>query len=260
MKRILVGGLLGGLAVYAWGFISWMVLPWHEATLHEMPAGAHVVATLGAENLASGIYMYPGMEEASETGAMTEAETPAEPAMEAPAEAEGEATAEAEMEETAAVATEEAPAEAETEESTEPEMVGMVVSKEPPVVAADTETESTAAASAPFVFMMYSADGMSSDAQTRAYTGGLVLSLITGLFAAFMLSMVVGSLRQFSQRVKFVAMIGLFAALVSPIAAWNWMQFPTDYTLVMAADLVVGWVLGGMVLAWQIQPDEAAAA
>ena len=33
MKRLFWGTVLGGLVVFGWGAISWMVLPWHASTL-----------------------------------------------------------------------------------------------------------------------------------------------------------------------------------------------------------------------------------
>lgn len=51
--------LLGGLTVFVWTAVSWMVLPWHARTLHAFDHDVDVIRMLdfGAGN--SGIYIYP---------------------------------------------------------------------------------------------------------------------------------------------------------------------------------------------------------
>ena len=37
LKQLLPGGVLGGIALFAWLAMSWAVLPFHRAALHELP-------------------------------------------------------------------------------------------------------------------------------------------------------------------------------------------------------------------------------
>lgn len=213
MKKILLAGLLGGVVLFIWGAISWMALPWHNTTMHELPNGATVAKALGGESMTSGIYMYPGHE--------------ADDAM------------------------------AETEQAMQ-ESEGMVASKDPGML--DTDTESQAGTMGnPYIFMLYVAEGF-DPANPAPFIGGFILNLITATLVAYLLSMVVSRFAQFSKRVMFVGLMGVFAALVSHISLWNWMLFPTDYSLVMAADLIIAWALAGLVIAWQIKPEKAATA
>jgi hypothetical protein len=47
----------------------------------------------------------------------------------------------------------------------------------------------------------------------------------------------------------FVAGVGLAAALLRRLPGWNWHGYSTSYTLVSAADHIVGGVIAGAVLA-----------
>jgi hypothetical protein len=56
-----------------------------------------------------------------------------------------------------------------------------------------------------------------------------------------------------------VTLFGAGAALVGPFMFWNWFHFPLDFTLAEVADLVIGWTLAGLVLAWVLKPQALSA-
>jgi len=58
-KSLVLGGLLGGLALFVWGSISWMVLPWHMMTLEKFKDEATVAQALSANAVVSGVYLLP---------------------------------------------------------------------------------------------------------------------------------------------------------------------------------------------------------
>lgn len=58
-KKLIWGGLLGGIILFAWGAISWMVLPWHMKTLHGFTDEASVVQVIKTNATQSGIYFLP---------------------------------------------------------------------------------------------------------------------------------------------------------------------------------------------------------
>ena len=60
-KSLLLGGVLGGLAVFIWGVVSWMVLPWHAATLLRFQDEAVVTDTLSTQAPVSGVYLLPNV-------------------------------------------------------------------------------------------------------------------------------------------------------------------------------------------------------
>ena len=61
LKRLLLGTVLGGVVVYAWGSISWMALPWHQATFQAFTNEEVVSTVLQLAAPASGVYLLPKM-------------------------------------------------------------------------------------------------------------------------------------------------------------------------------------------------------
>ena len=62
-KRILLAGILGGIAMFIWASLAHMVLPLGQTGIKEIPNEASVLSAMHS-NLAekSGLYMFPGME------------------------------------------------------------------------------------------------------------------------------------------------------------------------------------------------------
>lgn len=60
MKKLILGGVLGGAVVFAWGMVSWMVLPWHQWTFENFQNEALVQEALMASVSKAGIYLLPG--------------------------------------------------------------------------------------------------------------------------------------------------------------------------------------------------------
>jgi hypothetical protein len=58
-KKLVLGGVLGGVVLFVWSAISWMVLPWHNATIHQFANGDAVAQSVAANAPASGVYGYP---------------------------------------------------------------------------------------------------------------------------------------------------------------------------------------------------------
>jgi hypothetical protein len=59
MKSLALGGLLGGLVLFAWGAFSYMVLPWHAMTLNKFKDEGAVARALTANAGDSGMYLLP---------------------------------------------------------------------------------------------------------------------------------------------------------------------------------------------------------
>ena len=106
--------------------------------------------------------------------------------------------------------------------------------------------------------LFYTAGGKNPMA-ADIFAVGFVLAFIQALLAAWLLSAAASKMAGYAKRVIFVTLLGVFAALVSHISAAHWMFFPAGYSHVMAIDLVVTWFLAGLVLAWRIKPEAAAA-
>jgi hypothetical protein len=60
MIRWLLGGVLGGLIVFGWCWVSWKVLPWHHATFSTFQNEALFRELLIASTPEPGVYTLPG--------------------------------------------------------------------------------------------------------------------------------------------------------------------------------------------------------
>lgn len=83
---------------------------------------------------------------------------------------------------------------------------------------------------------------------------GFALNLVAAFLAAALLAAAAPALPRFGSRVLFVSLLAGFAALQSRLVDWNWWGLPLDTSLVAAFDLVIGWTLAGLVLAWRLSP------
>ena len=85
----------------------------------------------------------------------------------------------------------------------------------------------------------------------------LLFDVLGGLIAAFIVSMTVAS---FGMRTALVTLMGVFAWLTVSVPHWNWYRFPAGFTLGEGLDGVIGYLLGGLVIAWLMQRAEKRAA
>ena len=108
----------------------------------------------------------------------------------------------------------------------------------------------------PTAFLVYNPTGekaMSPGQLTRQ----ALFAILGGLIAAFIISTTVASL---TTRGAMVMLMGLFAWLATNAPYWNWYRFPADFTIGQGLDRVIGWLLGGFLIAWLIQRAEKKAA
>lgn len=59
-KLLIKGAVIGGIILFAWGMVSWMVLPWHNMTLQRFSDEDTVAAVISANAPDDGVYIYPG--------------------------------------------------------------------------------------------------------------------------------------------------------------------------------------------------------
>ena len=60
MKRILLAGLLGGIAMFIWTSIAHMALPLGEAGIREIPNEAAVLSAMQSNIAEAGLFFFPG--------------------------------------------------------------------------------------------------------------------------------------------------------------------------------------------------------
>ena len=61
MKRLITGGIVGGIALFMWGFVSWVVLTWHFDTVRHDSGVMTVVEDIEDHLQETGVYYFPPM-------------------------------------------------------------------------------------------------------------------------------------------------------------------------------------------------------
>jgi hypothetical protein len=165
VKNIVVTGVAGAIVLFIWSSISWMVLPWHQKTLHQFKDGAMLAAVLKANVDQSGVYLLP----------------------------------------------------------------------------TDNETDSQP----PAVFAAVSLEGR------RSMGAALVIYFFTecvaSLLAVWLLSKT--TISSYSGRVTFILVFAIAASIIANLPNWNWWSFDSHYTVAAMADIIIGWLLAGLVMA-----------
>ena len=180
-KSLLLGTVLGGLAVFIWGTISWTVLPWHMPTLKSFSNEQAVTEVLKGNAPATGVYVLPN---------------PAAPAASPEEKKQQDAKAEKQW------------------------------------------------AEGPRALVAYAETGASM-------TPSMIKGLVFDMVAALLLTLLIlrSGVTGFTAKTLFIAVIALFASIVTYVPMWNWWGFASDYTLVSMFDLIIGWIIGGAVIA-----------
>ena len=181
--RLLRGAVLGGTIVFLWGAVSWMVLPWHAATLRAFAKEDAMVDAIERSTLQSGVYFLP---------------EPHGPRAQQPPKA--------------------------PDESPGPSMLAAIR-----LTAADARS--------PWFSL-----------------GGLLIAMLGALAMGAFLSTTVPGLAYWA-RVRTIVLVAFLAGLLTRVPDWHWWGFSGDYTLLGLLDLVIGWFLGGLVIARAVHQD-----
>lgn len=189
-KRIILGGVLGGIVLFLWSFVSHVLLPLGEVGLKGIPNEGAVLTVLRDNLKEPGFYFFPWMEK---TPGMT---------------------------------------------------------KEQQAAAIKQWEEKSLAGPAGILIYKVHGEAAMSPRQLLTELGADILLM---LVAACLLAQAAGALGSFFGRALFVAALSLFGWLDIHISYWNWYGFPTDYTLATLADMVIGYLLAGLAMAWLIQ-------
>lgn len=59
MLRVILAAIIGGILVFAWSMVSWMVLPYHTQSIHQFKDEAAVTKALKEQVDHSGVYVLP---------------------------------------------------------------------------------------------------------------------------------------------------------------------------------------------------------
>jgi hypothetical protein len=191
--RLLLAGVLAGLAIFVWGMISHMALTIGEISVKALPNESAVLTCLNQNVKEPGFYLYP-------VGGMMDAQKGSKEQQEA--------------------------ARKQYEELYKTSPSGVLVLTPP--------TGQT------FNF-------------PKLLVNEFVSNLLSGIIAAWLLSLALGGLPSFVGRVVFVALLGFGATLAIDFSYWNWYGFPTKYLCASFLDNTLGFALAGVVLAWMFR-------
>ena len=61
MKRLITGGIVGGITLFMWGFVSWVVLTWHFDTVRHDSSVMAGVEDIEDNLQETGVYYFPPM-------------------------------------------------------------------------------------------------------------------------------------------------------------------------------------------------------
>ena len=191
MKRVLLSGLLGGVAMFAWGGLSYTVLPWHRMTMLSFRQESVVATALREQATQPGVYVVPGFPDAA---------TMKSPAAESAWDA--------------------------------------------------------AMKRGPRALVVYRPEGADPKAP-RMFLVGLLLEVAIASLAGGLLGVAAPALPGYWRRVIFVSCFGVLAALTGPLMEWNWMAYDTSYAVVNALDVIIAFVVVGLVVAALVRPKRA---
>ena len=102
----------------------------------------------------------------------------------------------------------------------------------------------------PFAFVAYTDHGTTS--MVRPFVVQLLTQILGALLATWLLLQT--SALSYAGKVTFLAVVALTAGVLCHVPNWNWWGFATGYTVVNLVDLVIGWVLAGLVIAKVAKP------
>jgi hypothetical protein len=58
MKRIILAALAGGLVLFVWGAVAWMLIPMRESSIRQLPDEKTVIASMQKANAQRGVYFF----------------------------------------------------------------------------------------------------------------------------------------------------------------------------------------------------------
>ena len=184
LKKIILASILGGLAAFLWGFLSWNVFSWHMTTMKSIRNESAVVTQLTEEIATTGVYMFPG------------------------------------------------------------------IPRDQNPVAQNAYGEKIRRG--PIGYIFYTYPGV--DPMPQDFLLGFLLFCLSAFIASTMLSLASETIRSYSTRVFFVTLLGIFTALSSHLHSWNWLHYPTEYSITNALDVIATWLIAGLVIAAIIKP------
>lgn len=88
----------------------------------------------------------------------------------------------------------------------------------------------------------------------RAAVLGVVVACIAATFAAMLMSWTGGKQRAFADRLVVAVLLGAFASGAMLVPGGRWAEFSLGEAAPLVGEMMVGWLLAGMVIAVMVRP------
>ncbi len=88
-----------------------------------------------------------------------------------------------------------------------------------------------------------------------AVVQGLGVACLAATFAALLMSQTGGKQKAFADRVMVAVLLGVFAACAMLLPGGRWAEFSLAEATPLVGEVVVGWLLAGMVIAVMLRPQ-----
>ena len=180
-KRILLAGVLGGLALFMWGGLAHMVLGLGEVGIQFLPQQQPVMGALKTTTVQSGMYFFPQVDKSGNVSAQE--------------------------------------------------------------------------AGGPWGILIYHPSG-ASGMRPGQLVNECILNIVVALFAAFLLSLATG-LNSYPKRVGFVTLLGVTVGIMTNVEYLNWYGFPANYTLANILEVVIGFLIVGLIAGALVKSSES---
>ena len=72
MMKLIISTLVGGVILFLWGWLSWTVLPLHEASMHNINNEEAVITAMDVNMDHQGVYVFPAMPTGADQAALEE--------------------------------------------------------------------------------------------------------------------------------------------------------------------------------------------
>jgi hypothetical protein len=206
---------IGGIVVFLWGVVSWMILPWHQMTMHKFSDEKSVAITIQDNAYTSGVYVLPNLfkhHKEMRTGMHHHKDA-------------------WKQEQDASQVMRKGHMDGESSK----DHMHMEMMKQKEMMR-----------QGPFVYAFVKKEGMEPNS-AAPFIAGVIIQIIAAYIITCLLMM--SKAMSYMKQVGFVTIIGLFAGIVALLPDWVWMGMSLDFLIVNMLDLVIGWFLGGLVIA-----------
>jgi hypothetical protein len=106
----------------------------------------------------------------------------------------------------------------------------------------------------PIGWVFYNPTGM-DPMSPQIMLNGFLLDVISTVMIVFVLIATLSSQVSYLNRLFVIVVMAIFAAVTTHLLSWNWAGFPWHWSVMNAADTVLGWTAAGLFIAALVKPN-----